>query len=92
MAFVRKGIARIASGSLAGSLLTMDQAVKNTMRETGRPLAQVVEMASLTPARSIGVADRKGSLEPGKDADLLLLDGDLNVVLKMVCGQVVYKQ
>jgi len=92
MVQVRNGIARIANGSLAGSLLTMDQAVKNVVRETGSTLAQAVEMASLTPARSIGLAHRKGSLEPGKDADLLLLDRDLNVAVTMIGGEVAYRR
>ncbi|MCC7355244.1 MAG: N-acetylglucosamine-6-phosphate deacetylase [Anaerolineae bacterium] len=90
--YVRNSIARVANGSLAGSLLTMDQAVKNIVRETGSTLAQAVERASLTPARSIDVADCKGSLEPGKDADVLLLDKDLNVTLTMVRGEIVYRQ
>jgi N-acetylglucosamine-6-phosphate deacetylase len=89
---VRAGVARTAGGSLAGSLLTMDQAVRNLVQVVGCPLAQAVEMASLTPARSIGVADRKGSLEPGKDADLTLLDEGLHVVMTMVRGQVVYRR
>jgi N-acetylglucosamine-6-phosphate deacetylase len=46
-------------------------------------------MASITPARSIGVADRKGSLERGKDADVILLDEEHQVVLTMVGGEVV---
>ncbi len=52
----------------------------------------MVVSAHLTPARSIGIAHRKGSLEPGKDADVVLLDQALEVVTTIVMGQVAYCQ
>ncbi len=88
---VKEGAVRLADGTLAGSALTMDQAVRNVRRFTGRPLSECIQMATLTPARSIGVADRKGSLERGKDADVVILDQDLNVASTMVMGEVVYQ-
>ncbi len=88
---VKEGAVRLADGTLAGSALTMDQAVRNVRRFTGRPLKECIQMATLTPARSIGVADRKGSLERGKDADVVILDQDLNVASTMVMGEVVYQ-
>ena len=87
---VSEGAVRLADGTLAGSCLTMDRAVRNIVKFTGRPLAECLQMATLTPARSIGVADRKGSLEPGKDADVVILTPDLEVVSTMVRGTVVY--
>jgi len=54
-------------------------------------VAEAVKMASLNPALVIGVADRKGSLEPGKDADLVIIDEEVNVHLTMVRGQEVYR-
>ena len=48
-------------------------------------------MASLNPALVIGQEDRKGSLEPGKDADLVVLDNEFNVLITMVQGEVVYQ-
>jgi N-acetylglucosamine-6-phosphate deacetylase len=77
---VRDGEARLAEGeSLAGSTLTMDAALRNTVRLAGVPLVDAVVSASLTPARALGLADRIGSIEVGKQADLVVLDRDLRV-------------
>jgi N-acetylglucosamine-6-phosphate deacetylase len=76
--------------TLAGSCLTMDTGVRNLTKFTSASLPECLEMATLTPARSIGVSDRKGSLETGKDADIVLLDTDLNVVSTIVLGEVVH--
>ena len=65
---------RFPDGTIAGSALTLDRAVRNFREHTDLPLWQVVNMASLYPARSIGVDDVKGSIAPGKDADLLIAD------------------
>ena len=88
---VKGGEARIAAGNLAGSTLTMDRAVRNAMAAADLSLAQAVQMASYNPARAIGIEGEKGSLEPGKDADIVLLDDGLRVVLTMVGGKVVYQ-
>ena len=88
---VREGEARLPTGSLAGSILTMDRAVRNVMEAAELSLPQALEMATITPARSIGVEDRKGSLEQGKDADIILLDEKLRVVLTLVGGRVVFR-
>ncbi|PKO22559.1 MAG: N-acetylglucosamine-6-phosphate deacetylase [Chloroflexi bacterium HGW-Chloroflexi-1] len=88
---VKDGEARLSTGGLAGSTLTMDRAVRNVMNAAGLSLSEALTMATITPAHSIGVADRKGSLEPGKDADLILLDAELQVTLTMVRGKVVYQ-
>ena len=88
---VKEGAVRLPDGTLAGSALTLDQAVRNIVEFTIAPLPEVIQMATLTPARSIGVADRKGSLEPGKDADITIFDDDLNVLKTMVGGEVVYE-
>ena len=81
---------RFPDGTIAGSSLTMDRAVRNFRRHTGLPLWQVVNMASLYPARSVGAETFKGSLEPGKDADILITDGDLNVLRTWVRGECVF--
>ena len=78
-------------GTIAGSCLTMDRAVRNFREHTGLPLWQVVSMASLNPARAIGVDDRKGSLEAGKDADVVIADRDFNVRTTLVRGKRVYQ-
>lgn len=87
---VRDGAVRLPDGTLAGSILTLDQALRNVMAATGLALDQAWPMASLNAARAIGVAASKGSLEIGKDADLVLLDGDLSVRLTIAEGRVVY--
>ncbi len=78
---------RFPNGTIAGSALTMDQAVRNFLKYTGLPLYEVVNMASLYPARSIGVDATKGSLESGKDADILITDADFNVKGTFVRGE-----
>lgn len=84
---VRDGEARLTDGdSLAGSTLTMDSALRNAVRLAGVPLADAAVSASLTPARALGIADRVGSLETGKQADLVVLDEDLRVVSVMQRG------
>ncbi len=89
---VRNGQARTASGSLAGSTLTLDTALRNIMAATGCSLNEAVEMATLTPARSINVGDRKGNIAPGYDADFTFLNADLQVQSTIVGGKVVYKR
>jgi len=83
--------AYVKGGTLAGSVATMNFNVGNMVRHVGCSLAEAVKMATLVPARVIGVADRKGSLEAGKDADLVIIDTDVNVYLTMVKGQVIYR-
>lgn len=82
--------AYLDDGTLAGSTLTMDAAVRNFQQFTGCTLIDLAKCASLTPARAIHVDNRKGSIAVGKDADLVLVDADLNVHLTMVGGRVVW--
>ena len=91
---VRDGRARLAGreDALAGSLLTMSGAVRTMVRLAGVPLRQAVTMASLNPARAAGVARAQGTLEPGKDGDVVVLDDDLAVRAVVVAGQVVYSR
>jgi N-acetylglucosamine-6-phosphate deacetylase len=86
------GEARLPDGTLAGSVLTMEKALQNALAASGRSLKEGWRMSSLNAAQAISVDDRKGSLEVGKDADLVLLDQDFRVVLTVVEGQVVYQQ
>jgi N-acetylglucosamine-6-phosphate deacetylase len=87
---VKNGAVRLSDGRLAGSILTMDRALENIFRSTGRSLNELCPMASLNAAQAIGVSNSKGSLEPGKDADLVLLDSRFNVLLTMVNGEIVW--
>lgn len=74
--------------SLLGSIATMDGLVR-TMVKAGIPLGDALRMASETPARIMGVADRKGTLEKGKDADILILDRSLNIRAAWAMGKLV---
>lgn len=89
-AIVKDGAARLHDGTLAGSVLTMERAVQNMVNLVGVDLPTAVAMASLHPARKHGLDGRKGSLEAGKDADLLLLDPSLGVLTTLVGGKVVH--
>ena len=89
---VRDGAVRLPDGTLAGSTLTMERALRNFIAATGRPLDEVWKASSLNPARAIGESARKGSLEVGKDADLVLVDDQIDVQLTVVEGRVVYKR
>ncbi|MFG2461556.1 N-acetylglucosamine-6-phosphate deacetylase [Streptomyces sp. NPDC048523] len=72
---VSEGVARLVEGgSIAGSTLTLDRAFKRAVTIDRLPVEDVVAAISANPARLLGMADRIGSLEPGKDADLVLLD------------------
>jgi len=88
----KDGAVRLPDGTLAGSALTMDKAVRYLVLELGCSLSDAVKMASQTPARILGLDKKKGSVEVGKDADLVLLDKDLQVKATFVCGDPVYVQ
>lgn len=88
---VQDGEARLESGALAGSTLTLDRAVSNVARWTGN-LGAAWQMASLNPARQLGMADRLGRLAPGYLADLVALDESGQVVLTMIGGEIAYRR
>lgn len=88
VAVVRNGEARVPDGTaLASSVYGMNQMVRTFRELTGCPLWQAVRMASLTPARILGVSDELGSLSKGKQADILLLDAGLEVKAAYVAGE-----
>lgn len=75
-----------ADGTRAGSTLTLGKAVKNLLEFTGRPLQDLIPVLTENPAKLIGVYDRIGSIEPGKDADLVFLNEENDVVRTFVKG------
>jgi len=77
---------RNSEGTLAGSVLTQDRAIRNMVAFTGITLCEAVRMASWNPARILGLEDRKGCLRPGADADVVALNPDGVVVGTMVKG------
>jgi len=88
--YVKKGVSRLADGTLAGSTLTMEKAVRNMVFEVGVPLEQAVAMATVNPAKVLGIENEVGSLESGKCADFAVLDKNLNVVSTFVDGKAVF--
>jgi N-acetylglucosamine-6-phosphate deacetylase len=89
---VQNGASYLPDGTLAGSGLTMDQALRNLSLATGQPIEALWPAASLNAARSASVAERKGSLEAGKDADIVLIDATAKVHLTVAEGRVVHRQ
>jgi N-acetylglucosamine-6-phosphate deacetylase len=82
--------ARLDDGTLAGSVLTMDRAVREMIAATGASVDAALRMASAVPARIAAVERRKGRLAAGLDADLVCLDADLRVAATFVAGQRVF--
>lgn len=85
---VANGAVRLLDGTLAGSTLTLDRALKNFMAATQEPLTEVWQTVSLNPACAIGLGDQKGSLEVGKDADLVLVNDDIQIRLTIAQGRI----
>jgi len=84
---VADGAARLANGTLAGSVLTMRRAVQNMVELAGLPLELVIPLATEVPARILGVSDRKGKLAPGFDADIVVLTDRFEIAATYLRGQ-----
>src|SRR5699024_10914794 len=69
----------LEDGTLAGSILKMHEGARNMLRLKDATIQNIVQMASENPAKQLSIFDRKGSIKPGKDADLLLVDDGLNI-------------
>lgn len=86
-----KGIeCRLADGTIAGSVLRLNCAVKNVLDHTSLPVHEVFNMASLNPATAIHMEKRIGSLEAGKDADIIIADENINIVRTIKKGRTIY--
>jgi N-acetylglucosamine-6-phosphate deacetylase len=83
---------RLSDGTLAGSILSLDKAIRNLISYTGCSLAQAVRTVTATPATVLGIANRKGQIAPGFDADLVLLSPGFDVEATFVDGSVVYSK
>jgi N-acetylglucosamine-6-phosphate deacetylase len=87
---VIRGAARLADGTITGSVLTMDQALRNVLEMTGVTLQQAIRMLSYNPALSAKVAHRKGCLQAGYDADLAIFDADLTLQATICRGEIAF--
>ena len=86
-----KGIeCRLADGTIDGSVLKLNNAIRNMRDHTSLPLEQIVRMASINAARCIGLDKTKGSLEAGKDADIILADENFAVSETIIAGETVW--
>jgi N-acetylglucosamine-6-phosphate deacetylase len=84
--------ATLQDGTLAGSVLKMGKALQNFQLFTGCGLEELVKVTSLNPAMSLNIFDRKGSLKEGKDADFVLLDRNLEVMMTYCCGDLAFNR
>lgn len=89
---VKDGRATQADGTIAGGASTLDQCVDNLHKLVGVPLHEAIRMATLNPAKVIGEDGRIGSIEAGKDANLIVIDEDVKVCLTLVKGKIVFRK
>ena len=91
--FIVRGIeCRLSDGVIAGSILKLNQAVKNFMDNTTLPINKIVAAASGNPAVAVKVYDRKGSLEKGKDADIIIADENFEILKTIIGGYIKYEK
>ena len=88
---VENGTAVLADGTLAGSILKMNEGAQQMLKLAGVSIHNIIEMASINPAKQIGIYDRKGSISLGKDADILLVDDNLNIKYTICRGSLAYE-
>ena len=89
--YVKNGEARLADGTLAGSVLRMNRAVENMVEKVGVPFTQAVDYATINPARMLKIDNEVGSIKVGKRADFTVLNEKYDVLLTVRGGEVVYK-
>ena len=84
-------VCRLEDGTVAGSVLHLNKGVWNAFTNSSIPLHECVNCASLNPATVLGIADRKGSIEVSKDADIIITDDNFNIVKTIIAGEVKYE-
>ncbi|CAJ0754286.1 1867_t:CDS:2 [Entrophospora sp. SA101] len=77
----------VGTRTLAGSVITIDESVRNFKKFTGCSIVEAIEAATLHPAELLGIQNRKGTLNTGSDADLLFLDDDLKIIRCFIAGE-----
>lgn len=89
--YVKNGVnIQTKSGHLTGSAMTLDLSINSMMKHSDSSLKDVILMATFNPAKIIGVQDKKGSIEVGKDADIVVIDEDINIYMTIIEGNIVY--
>ena len=86
----RDNLCKLEDGTIAGSVLKLNRGVWNVYTNSQIPLHECVNCASLNPATTLGIADKKGSIKAGKDADLVILDDEFNVKKTIIGGTIRY--
>jgi N-acetylglucosamine-6-phosphate deacetylase len=86
---VKDGAARLESGTLAGSVLTLDKAVKNLYKNSSIPLYEIINMVSFNPATLLKISNQIGQIKIGLDADLVIFDEDINIQSVIIKGKMV---
>ena len=87
----KDNICRLTDGTIAGSVLHLNKGIMNVYNNSEISLHECVNCASLNPAAAIGMADRKGSIAPGKDADIIIVDEEFNVKKTIIGGVIKYE-
>ncbi len=90
--FVKNGEARLSDGTLAGSVLRMNTALKNMVEKAGLSLEKACDLATINPAKVLGIEKEAGSIREGKRADFAVLDSEFNVLYTVRGGEIIYKR
>ena len=89
---VKNGEARLENGTLAGSVLRMNVAVKNMVEKAGLSLEAACDLATINPAKVLGIEKEAGSIREGKRADFAVLDDKFNVICTVCGGEIIYRK
>lgn len=89
--FVKDGEARLADGTLAGSVLKMNRAIQNMVEKVGVPFTKAVDYATINPAKNLGIDKETGSIKVGKRADFTVINDKYDVIMTVRDGEVIYK-
>lgn len=89
---VKEGEARLPNGVIAGSVLSLNKAVRNFMENTGIDLVSAIRLVTLNPAKQIKMDHNKGSIEIGKDADMVLCNDELEIFATFVKGNLLFRR
>lgn len=90
--YVKNNELRLKDGTLAGSCLTMNQAIKNVIKFTGVNLIDAINYATANPAKNLNIFDKVGSIKVGKLANFTIIDQELNIYQTIRCGNIIYKK